>query len=161
MSIIYDALKRIESKEKGLGQGQESPGVQPRRRPKQYSSKFAWLVYLAFLAIVIVLVQFLSDKASKGPALTQTSAQKPSHIQMLPTQPGSQSEDSLRRIAGRKLPNFYLTGIMLAEGQHTAIINDQVVRQGDVIEGATIDKIDSEGVEITFGDSSFRINYSQ
>lgn len=132
MSIIYDALKRVEVKEKGTGGNLSShPG------PKRNKPGLLQLIYLLCILIVFGFLVIFAVNSFMGKPLL-----------------GKPSKSSAQK------PALYLTGIFFSDGRYMALINDRAVKIGDLIEGhGEIYKIDSSGVDIRFKDESFRLNY--
>ena len=54
-----------------------------------------------------------------------------------------------------RLPTLKLQGVMVGEEMHQAIINDQVVPLFGTIEGARVDSVSKEGVELFFKGKKF------
>jgi hypothetical protein len=54
-----------------------------------------------------------------------------------------------------KLPGLDLQGVMVGEDMHQAIINDEVVPLYGSIEGARVDSITKQGVEVLFKGKKF------
>ncbi len=155
MSIIYDALKRIEAKTKNT---KESPGG-----PKPNNSKFLRrIIYIFCIMIVIGFVGYFMGKPSVSPPPSEPLPTKELNLPVeveTPLPPPSPEEELPP--SDKDLPLLSLTGIFFSDGQYSALINDQIVKVGDLIEGTQIQvqKIDSKGVDIKFKDSSFRLNY--
>ncbi|MFC1658317.1 hypothetical protein ACFL1D_02900 [Candidatus Omnitrophota bacterium] len=163
MSIIYDALKKVEKKPEDT----KSPPQKNEPKPRKLLRIFYILFALAIFSLLSLFVdrpsemkplieRSLMEKSSRGsfppsiPPLPQKRI--PATLTYLP-QAGRQKPSSL------KLPTLYLSGIFASEGEYLALINDRVVGVGDSIENAKIDKIDSDGVNIKFGGSFYRIEY--
>jgi hypothetical protein len=164
MSIIYDALKRIEKKTKDTEYGFDS-----RKRDTRKSRRLGCiLLILLILCLVALFVDksstkkyfiksTLTDKHTMYPKvsrITMTGKEKtPAKVVPL-SAPKAEPPTT-----DKKLPLFYLNGIFFSDGEYLALINDQLVQTGGFIEGAQVQKIDSEGVDIKFGESSFRLSY--
>jgi len=143
MSIIYDALKKTESKLEDIKD--RTADLKPNK-PKLF-----FIVYFIFALILIALVSTTTKTISRR--LVSKTAQTP-----LISTPSSVL-DKISLPTNRELPPLSLTGIFFSDGQAFALINNQMVKAGDFIEDCQILKIDSNGVEIKFEDSSFRLNY--
>jgi hypothetical protein len=153
MSTIYDALKKVETKTK--------PPEQKPQPPKRSNPKLFLLIYFICAIVLISLIHFLTLKSSKTPGESKITISR-SHLTAPSTsQPAKPQPLSTGRIppTARKLPSLSLTGIFFSDGEYIALINNETVKVGDTIEGVQIQKIDSNGVEIKFGDSSFRLNF--
>jgi|GEM_PF-4852853 len=164
MSIIYDALKRIEKKAKDTEYSSENA--------KRDTRKSRRIGYILLILLVLCLVALFVDKSStkryfveRSPTDKHPMFPKVSRIAMTgeektPAKVMPLSEpESKPPSADKKLPLFYLSGIFFSDGEYLALINDQLVQADDFIEGAQVQKIDSDGVEIKFGESSFRLSY--
>ena len=62
-------------------------------------------------------------------------------------------------VSFKDLPKLYLNGIFLIEGEYLALMNEEMVKVGDVVQGVAIKKIDAGGVEVEFKNTPFRLNY--
>lgn len=163
MSIIYDALKRIEQKTKGA---QENLGTPKRKAPKSRR-----IVYVLFALIILCLLTLFVDRPSteksfidrsligKQPSSLKTSLIPPVPKKKVPAKVIPLSAPEKESSAVKKLPPLYLTGIFFSDGEYLALINDQMVKAGDSVEGIQIEEIDSTGADIKFEGSSFRLNY--
>ena len=165
MSIIYDALKRIEKKTKDTEYSFDS-----RKRDTRKSRRIG---YILLILLILCLIALFVDKPSteksfiertltgkhsiqhpKVSRITMTGKEKtPAKVMPL------SAPEAEPPTTDKKLPSFYLNGIFFSDGEYLALINDQLVQTGDFIEGAQIQKIDSDGVDIKFGESSFRLSY--
>ncbi|MFH1338676.1 MAG: hypothetical protein ABIH40_02370 [Candidatus Omnitrophota bacterium] len=140
MSIIYDALKRVEGKTEGdtkLNAG--SPG---RKNPKLSKA-----IFVVFFLIVLGSASLLVINISKKSA---------PHTSPVPGAPKIPPETPLRSKGGSGLS---LSGVFFSDGEYVALINDRMVRVGDYIGEAQVVKIESDGVEIKFKDSTLRLSY--
>jgi type II secretory pathway component PulC len=54
-------------------------------------------------------------------------------------------------------PTFVLNGVFFSENGGCALINNQIVKEGDHIEGATVVRIALEGVELKLEDSVIKL----
>lgn len=170
MSIIYDALKKIGSKT-------QAAQVKPESRQPSSKPKFIRLVPVICILISVgvlglIVFKFSTSKSSSlavqspntSPITDKSSStivQRLSPVKETSSheiKPLSVSEDK-SSVATKRLPHLSITGIFLGEDKYSALINNQVVEVGDSIKGAQIDKIDFNGVEITFEGSSLRLSY--
>lgn len=140
-SIIYDALKRVEGKAEG--DAKLSAGGAGRKNPKLNKAVFA--------------VFFLIVLGSAGLAainIYRKSAVHTSPATGIPKVPGEKAPLLRKGDSG-----LSLSGIFFSDGEYVALINDRMVRVGDYIGEAQVVRIESDGVEIRFRDSTSRISY--
>ena len=142
MSIIYDALKKTETKTKDI--------EEKIRGPKRNKSKFLKIFFVLCILIIVGFAGFFIGKPSKSPSSGRRGVLIPK-IRLPTSVQTKASKESKSTLS--------LNGIMFSDGQYFALINDQIVKAGDFIEGAQIHKIDSAGVEITTEESSYRLSY--
>jgi hypothetical protein len=146
MSIIYDALKKVENTNL---KDFESPKKEIKKR-KTTLFLYAGLVIVGFLAANIIF-KIINNQTSKD-ALDGSflAGHKPEVI--LPA-PALQTPAALTPSSSR----LVLGGILYDETQPYAIINDKVVKVGDSLPGAKLIQIFSDRVELESEDGE-RIN---
>ena len=160
MSIIYEALKRIESKKtKDAGNLHSNP--------QRDNFKFPRMAYIICILIIFILLGVLIIKrsffgnasVSSSRVYEQPSVSKKQVAARI--KPISVKEKEIPSSTSVKdLPPLSLTGIFFTDGEYMALVNDQMVRAGDFIEEEVqIGKIDSDGMEIKFKGSTFRLSY--
>ncbi len=149
MSIIYDALKKVEgslSKPKPVS---EVSHALPKRTFKLIPFvAYSFAVLLAFFSMKMVYDLITSPgqakQAKKQPAhsLNFVAAVKqlalPSRdVRALNTQEITE-----------ELPDLVLNGIFFSEGDGYALINNQILEEGDGISGLVVKRIAGEDVEL-------------
>lgn len=129
MSIIYEALKKVE------------PALDKKKRQIPDISRHLPLIILVltgFLAanLIFYLVVHLF-------AFAPATAGKPSA-------PGTSGPSVLPAILKPKPaePRFKLNGVFFSQNGGYALINNRIVRQGDIIEDAKVTGIFIDGVEL-------------
>jgi hypothetical protein len=156
MSIIYDALKKVEPKTSDIKK--ETVGPQPNK-PKLIRLVPAIYILIAVVVLVLVVVKFFLHKQPKEAASVVAIADKaPSIAQRLPPKQGSSPSKDLPTVT-KKPPPLSVSGIFLSGGKYSALINNREVGVGDSIRGVQIDRIDFDGVQISFEGSSWKLNY--
>ena len=165
MSIIYDALKKVQPKTSGIKK--ESVGAQPIK-PKLIRLVPAIYILIAVVVLASVMVKLFLHKQSKEAAPILAAGNKasvvaiadkpPSIAQRLPPEAGSSPSEDLSTVT-KKLPPLSVSGIFLSQGKYSALINNKEVGVGDSIRGVQIDRIDFDGVQISFEGSSWKLNY--
>lgn len=153
MSVIYDALKKVE-KSKSID---STVKINKTDKPKLKT----YLVY----ALVICLGFFI---ASQLFSLFSKPLEKTTLPQVLPkdtakaapskTNPPDSKANLITAPEPKKEPlhPFVLNGIFFSQGEGYALINNQIVKEGDMVDGAKVLKItleeialDAEGSMIT------------
>ena len=61
------------------------------------------------------------------------------------------STDAQQQIAAAPLPQLTVQGVIWGEKAPLAIINNKVLKENDIVEGATVIKITQNGVIVSFG----------
>ena len=157
MSIIYDALKKVE---RSLGSYQMKSEKKPAPRPSAY------LFYAAVAVIGIIATGVFYNFFSPRFSLTEETLSPSPKITKIPGVSLSVKENSaifspplplssqLKNKAIKKLTAaFKLNGVFFSENEGYALINDQIVKEGDTINEATVSKISLDGVELKTSDS--------
>lgn len=137
MSIIYDALKRVEDKtakdtKSNLGSS------------KADKSKFPWKAFLFFVLISLGLGGLLIVNLR-----VRTGASTPKEL-IIPEK---------KSAPPKEVSGLSLKGIFFSDGEYIALINDQMVKVGDFIGEAELIRIEPDGVEIKIGDSTLKLSY--
>lgn len=148
MSIIYEALKKVE-KSGGLAIGAKISRPVVRRR--------VFLNYILAAAVALFLVRF------SWWGITEFIASKPpvnggkSLAVLSPASEEAQKAAALEALAAleenmaaptEEHPSFVLNGIFFSEDGGYALINNQVIREGDLIDGALVKNISRDCVEL-------------
>ncbi len=157
MSIIYDALKKIE-KSNILRASVDKKGTESKNRLKIYLIYF--LVACSGIFIGNIFFNFLS--APKGivtqPAGSSVKEALPQPPEELPLEIApTVSVDPARKL--REL--LVLNGIFSSQDEGYALINNQIVKEGDLIEGAKVLRIGLNEVELEFQGSPIKLSTNQ
>jgi len=164
MSIIYDALKKVESR-----LSPDSNIAKPKT-PKESGHKAKR--YLSFIIIVclgfaVASISFnllmpshkrLSEKDINKPQLETEPIQ---NITNIPA-PADNIADTSNKPPAVESPEFsqsqkqaspllVLNGVFFSENQGYALINNRIVKEGDTIDGAEVGRISLDGVELNSG----------
>ena len=156
MSIIYEALKKMQDSHK------ETPGVIMNSPLKAASRKF-WLkkqLGLSFIGIAlgILLVWLIMNKLTaqhkvytSAPAIRQKAGIQ--HQKTASPAPAASAKIATdEKTPNQEMPELILNGIVLSEDGNLALINDQMARVGDEIDGIRIEEITNKQVILTFKD---------
>ena len=137
MSIIYDALRKVEN----------TPEAPKRARSKSRPYLLSILIAcFGFWLGNLILTQpkEITAPPLKSPPLFYT----PSEFPLEPAAPEPQA---------KSVPFFTLSGVFASDDQSYALVNNRIVRLGDVIEGAKVKQIDNSGVNLEFEGSEIRL----
>lgn len=125
MSIINEALRKIESK-----------GEIAKFTPLYKNKKRKRWVFFIFLSLSLILILI-------SPALFKKQ------FSLLPENPSSFPPPRLSGV-DRTPPSLTLTGVANFGEENWAIIDGQIIRQGQFIKGAKVENIFSDRVDLTF-----------
>lgn len=156
MSIIYDALKKVE-----------------KTNPADHAKNNKWrinkndiLLYLFFI-VAVCLGFFIANafwgKFEKKPVIAQTKT--PQAVPSLPvspslapiSQPEPQVAFSPRTEESHHQPGLALNGIFFSQDKGYALVNNIIVKEGDTIEGATVKRISADTVEFESYGKTFQL----
>jgi hypothetical protein len=124
MSIIYDALRKVEDKLDLTGK--KNIAVQIKRAAK----KRPYYFYLLIIATGLTLASVTYNVVTKY---------YPARVSKIGSSEYAQAKLGL---------DLTLNGIVFSGDTNYALINNQIVKEGDMLLGATIKRISSEVVEL-------------
>lgn len=142
MSIIYDALKKVERADIN----RQATNSAPRKSKPGLNIKIL-VIYLIAICISIVLANrifvFLSVSPNKissprissplASSIASSRAPEPKTIPDVPV---------------KSLPVFILNGVFFSGGEGYALIDNQVVKKGDRVNGAIVQSITMDEVDL-------------
>jgi hypothetical protein len=155
MSIIYDALKKVQA-------FQHKPPKDNLPQPPLKPKRHIYLVYVCVAGLGVFVASILfnlfaprqptNQAVSNQPTLEKTQAgpNTPTHIP-LPAEPKTPPPKSV----------WVLTGVFFSENQGYALINNRIVKEGDVIEEATVKRISLEEVELESNGNLIKLSTSR
>ena len=161
MSIIYDALKKVENK---LEESKTHDMRIVLFAKKNLPIKI-FILFLAVLSLGFFMAKALfsfgfaqkSIPAASLPAPINTSRAPKQQVINIPQELNEKSasiEPGVSAPSQNKasdLSSLVLNGIFFSGQEGYALINNQILKEGDVIEGAKITRITLEGVELESG----------
>ncbi len=167
MSIIYDALKKVETSQANDSKTKIDNGF--KSKPKIYLV-FALMVCLG-LFVANIFYEWLipkpllntADIVTGGQPMrdkkeTVSSYSKPSTgITALETKTSVETKIETQK---ESPPSFTLNGVFFSGNEGYALINNRVVKKGDKIEGATVMQIFLDEVDLEFGGSLIKLSNS-
>ena len=145
MSIIYDALKKIEKKaEPAVPKVQVAKSVNKSQRPLG-----AYLLYalVAFIGILIGNFIFGSFRQKVKAGYAPSAKTPPPVSSPAVTRPLAKLPETVPAPVPAA-PQLVLNGVFFSDDGGYALINNRIVREGDTIEGVKIVRISSEEVEL-------------
>lgn len=155
MSIIYDALKKVEGKIKNYGNAAQEAGKEQKAKagPKIY------LIYLLIIAFGAFSANFIyrlftpslkTAPAAKSIKAPETKEPAKEHLPELPQKPIALPEAASIEPPpdSEPLPSLILSGIFFSEDGAYALINNQIVEEGDEVGGLSVIKIGVTEVEL-------------
>lgn len=162
MSIIYEALKKTQNSSKNitadiaLNAGQKQNPKKAGKIP--YALASVIIIGLGFIFYVFLKKPQELDKAStvRKSEIQESVSQAPSFAdepKNSPPNPSSSFSSLPSQSAPKeekKLPDFVLNGIVISPDGNIALINDQIIRAGDNIEGARVERIEDSRVVLSY-----------
>jgi len=138
MSIIYDALKKVEQSSAKNLETKVTKGSAPSSRIPKF------LIYVLVVCFGFFIANFffgmlpkqLSDNnllKTKNPPQIQKSA-KETPPQVKPPLPVETKAEPKKELSG----SFVLNGVFFSGNEGYALINNRIVKKGDIIDGATV-----------------------
>lgn len=157
MSIIHDALKKIES---NIGQNQPPPdGAPPRQNQPRKSTLMPFVKYL-LIAVIIMLAAYLFAGARitvYGRRITAmlSGTKEKGETPVINLQSVASYRKKKNTLRGGESQNggWTLNGIFFSGNEGYALINNQIVKAGEEIDGALLREIDKDEVKIEINGS--------
>ncbi len=158
MSIIYDALKKVEMSHTDDSKTKIDKGFKPK--PKVYLL-FALMVCLG-LFVANILYEWLIPNHSLNTGDIVTGAQRYSQPsgETSPLQASASVENKIEAQTETP-PPFALNGVFFSGAEGYALINNRIVKKGDKIDGATVMQISLDEVDLEFGGSIIKLSNTQ
>lgn len=175
MSIIYDALKKVEqSNIKGDSRQEDSLKGHAKHRLKIYllyvlvvcAGFFAVNIFFTFLShpkivskvdIKSPVVATIAKQENKREETKVTTLAQQNNLQPAIVQPASSASPVTLTSGGM----LVLNGIFFSQEEGYALVNNHIVKVGDKVEGALVKRIDVSEVELEVDGSSVRLNTAQ
>lgn len=160
MSIIYDAIKKVEER-----RFMDSSLSQPLRKERKNAPV---LIFVFIFAAGIISVTFMRFTKLKKTEVIPTASLSPASIPPAPVdeppaaviEPQSavvkpvqpiQEEEQKPPVIEEKL---VLNGIFFSENEGYALISDKIVKKGDAVNKAIVKRIDVDTVELELENGS-------
>lgn len=169
MSIIFDALKKVETK----FQNRDIMPAVLEKRPQRFSPKIV-ILYLVAVGIGLLGANFFYDffmpvnrDVAQDPVrvkrirFVKTSAPKESIQQSALYPPKTIPSPIIKAeppaVVNPIPPSLILNGICFSSNDAYALINNTIVKVGDTFGGMLVKKIDRKSVELTNKESTLKL----
>ncbi len=158
MSIIYEALKKVQGKSGSAAAVPAQPAGKAsdaNAALKKSSAVRTVILLLVFLALGMFLIEILINRwfaaraASYAPVASLAFA--PPLVAEPPVEPPASIQPPVAEppVASSQ-PKLVLNGIVLSEDGNIALINDQILKAGDNIDGARVEEISGNQVILSY-----------
>jgi type II secretory pathway component PulC len=185
MSIIYDALKKVEGKVDAPGSNPISLKIEKASLPKRKINPSLIYAFAILLSIFIAKIAFdlirrqdkpFAKRLTESMELVKNKAnllmQRKPDVQnkevltftpephKVVAHPSLENVVAAAPLAPKKQtpPSLVLNGIFFSEEEGYALINNQILREGESIAGAVLKRINAEDVELEFDGSTIRLS---
>lgn len=151
MSIIYDALKKVETP--GRDEDKREPPDKGAPKPRRRKLRYILLISVGAFAAG-TLLWFTGHPAR---LLTKITV-------LLPAKEGKSAFSGraagppVNMVLDRLSSKLILNGIFFSGDEGYALINNRIVKAGDEIEGAVVRQISAEEVELEFRGSRIKLS---
>ena len=144
MSIIYDALKKTQDSIQQGSNANSGGQLKPSKLKPGFNLKVL-AVYLLTACLGIIIAKFLFDYL-KGPVnKPKKSTSVVLKKEKIQPKPSPTSVSTPRKESKEPL---ILNGIFFSQEEPYALINNQIVKESETIEGATVKRIKVDEVEL-------------
>lgn len=142
MSIIYDALKKVE----------KSDILNKDNKPKENRGNY-W-VYISLICFgIFITSMFLFTMVSRNKAVLAAKGQK----KYISRQADHLSDKIAQTISTGSKLSLILNGVFFSGDKGYALINNEIFKEGDVIKGAKISKISLDEVVLEVEGNAVRL----
>lgn len=138
MSIINEALKKT-------GEFIQENEAKNKPAAKTFPSPKLSIIYILILLAGVLLSKFIFGLLSRPLQTPKIEAAESSVKPVLSTAAVTPSEN--KNIAE---PSFILNGIFFSDNDGYALVNNQIVRENDSVDGATVIRITPQAVELDY-----------
>lgn len=163
MSIIYDALKKVEASA-ATNPGKDT-GKNKKNRTKTYLLYVLTILFGLFIANIFYswlskrVVSQISPSAKINNANVKKKELTPLLIPIEQQAPLTKGEiPSAAKASDETKGQFSLNGVFFSGNDGYALINNMIVKTGDKIGGATIEKISLEEVDLKEGETTIKLS---
>ncbi|MFA6349378.1 MAG: general secretion pathway protein GspB [Candidatus Omnitrophota bacterium] len=156
MSIIYDALKKVENSD-GLA------SINKFKDTRGKVSKRNFILYVFALGCGIILANAIFSIFSRPtPGIRVAGIKAKSAAAAIARQDLPIAETYVPPVADEpKSPKLVLSGVFFSQTSSCAIINNQIVKEGDIIEGVIVKRINPDDVVLESSGVPFTLSSSK
>lgn len=151
MSIIYDALKKVETSA-AAANNNANLKVTPKNIKRKVRPYLLYALVICF-GIFIGSILFRTWEQS-SPKDTAADINPPSAA----PQPQQPQQPKTVSVQMQSKAQFLLTGVFFSENEGYALINNRILKEGDKINGATVTRIGLDEVELEFEGSNIKLS---
>lgn len=170
MSIIYDALKKVEGKSVNQVPKETTP-----LKPKTNYSIYIISIVVAIAGFLIAnkgFEMFVKETKGKAAKSTKKDEQMPQpQFNFIAPEPAKTAPattnitpatkiDKAKDTKKIEIPRYMLNGTFISGKEVYALINNQIVKEGDDIEGAVVIKIERDRAKLKFNDIDIDLSVS-
>lgn len=145
MSIIYDALKKVDV---STNDNINSKG-KPDKKERKPKPRLLYILTICFGLFVVSVFLTFSTKEQNPPRSNITKSQDTNLSSAISKPADIQKQSKI---------SFSLNGVFFSENEGYALINNQIVKEGDKIDGATVMRIGLDEVELEFEGSTIKLS---
>jgi hypothetical protein len=156
MSIIYDALKKVEEANTA---GAKPEAAKQKKHPKPKVKSYFLYALIVCLGFFIgnLVFGFLSGSAPKSLSIDKNQYAAKTGTKVKPA-PLSFIMPPAAEVKKKQQGSWVLSGVFFSENEGYALINNQIAKEGDVIDGATVKRISLHGVELESAGSTVKLS---
>lgn len=153
MSIIYEALKKVQGKSDAAaavpaqpaGKASDANGVL-----KKSTAVRTIIFLLVFLALGMFLIEIVINRWFAARAKKEKTSPIAASYTLPVAEKIELKEPAPSVESSAVQPQLVLNGIVLSEDGNIALINDQILKAGDDIDGARVEEISENQVVLSF-----------
>lgn len=154
MSIIYDALKKVEN---GLNEYNIKAPKAERDKKVKFRVHKVYLIYLLAgctgLLIANIFFKMLSPIPSGNNNVLTKKLAEETHLESTVSPPENNIE-----IMAEDENSFVLNGVFFSQDEGYALINNRIVKKGDRIDGAKVLRIDLDEVSLELAGTVIKLS---
>ncbi len=160
MSIIYDALKKVEKTHP------QQPQEPLTKKPGKSFSFLKIFIGLFIFALLFLTAKFLFIKTTVKTQTSDKPTLKPENIATPPLPSTPAPEKIKEKEVAKILENvekdlkgkFVLNGVFFTDNRGFALINNRIAKEGDSIDDAIVQKITLDEVELDYQGTILKLN---
>ncbi len=158
MSIIYDALKKVETSQTDDSKTKIDKGFKSKLK--------IYLLYASMICLGLFIANIFYGRLLPKPSLNTTDivtgGQPPADKKQTVSSSQLSTEPAALQtsVSKESPPSFTLNGVFFSGAEGYALINNRIVKKGDKIDGATVVQVLLDEVDLDFGGSIIKLSNS-